>query len=618
MTVDAWLTVIILLATIGLLSFSRVPPLVIYLGALTVILTLRIAPESAVLAGFSNTGVLTVGALFMVAAGMYATGAVTMIANKLIGRPKTITRAQLKILTPAVVGSGFLNNTPIVAMLIPVIDDLEQSAGLAGAQLYLPLSFAAILGGAATVIGTSSNLILAGLVTTQIAQQTAQSPPMHAIGIFEPALVGIPAAIVGILFIILVSKRLLPSREQRTSAGGEQRIFRAEFLIEVGSPLAGMSLGAAGLADSASYRLDALTREDGLPSEVTSAVAIQAGDQLSFTTDVDNLPRLWASIGLVPANGPLVEQADRYDQRLVEVVPAPESWMIGRRYGNLPRADGWGDVQVVAVSRQGRPLDTPIPETRVAVGDNIVLAVTPSFFEPGHNVAPEKSDGRADSRDGNHERGRMEFLLTRRFHGYRIPRTNRALVAIAITVAMVVVASLGWMSMLNAALIASGAMLLTGCMTVRTAARSVDFKTLIILAASLSLEAAVTASGLSTQIAQLLQRIGGGNAHIALAVIFFGCIILTNIVSNAAAAAIIFPIALSMAGQLQVDFTPFVIAMMLGTSYAFINPIGYQTNLMVMEPGGYRFGDFVRIGVPLTMILAIVVIVLTPLIFPFS
>jgi di/tricarboxylate transporter len=173
------------------------------------------------------------------------------------------------------------------------------------------------------------------------------------------------------------------------------------------------------------------------------------------------------------------------------------------------------------------------------------------------------------------------------------------------------------MSMLNAALLATGAMLLTGCMSMRTAARSVDFKILIVLAASISLEAAVTASGLSTQIADLLQRIGGDNAQIALAVIFIGCVILTNIISNAAAAAIIFPIALSMAGQLQVNFTPFVIAMMLGTSYAFINPVGAQTNMMVMEPGGYSFGDFVKIGVPLTLVLAVFVVALTPIVFPF-
>jgi di/tricarboxylate transporter len=154
-------------------------------------------------------------------------------------------------------------------------------------------------------------------------------------------------------------------------------------------------------------------------------------------------------------------------------------------------------------------------------------------------------------------------------------------------------------------------------MGLKTAARSIDFKTLIILASSISLEAAVTSSGLSTQIADLLQRIGGDDAHVALAVVFIGCVILTNIISNAAAAAIIFPIALSMAGDLQADFTPVVIAIMLGTSYSFINPVGSQTNLMVMEPGGYSVADFVKIGAPLTVVLAVFVVGFTPLVFPF-
>jgi di/tricarboxylate transporter len=616
MTIAAWLTLIILLTTFGLLAFSKLPAVVIFLGALTAILTLRIAPESAVLAGFSNVGVLTVGALFMVAAGMYSTGAVTMVADRLIGQPKTVNQAQLKILPPVGLGSAFLNNTPIVAMLIPVVDDLSQSSDLSGSKLYLPVSFASLLGGASTVIGTSTNLIIAGLVTAQLALNASNAPPMHAIGIFEPALVGIPAAAIGIVFMIVVGRWLLPNAKSRTGGAAEQRVARAEFLIYDGSPLAGRSLLTTGLASSSGYRLDSLTTADGMRPALGSVEALRAGDMLAFTVPVSDLPRLWATIGLVPSNGPHLEEADRYQQRLIEMIPAPTSWMIGRLYEDILREEAWEHVQIVAVSRHGQALDMSIREARVGLGDEIIVAADPLFL--ADSVATDRAPiaAQPETLTEGQPTG-VQFLLTKTMHGYRVPRVRRAMVAIVIMIAMVLVASFGWLSMLNAALLATGVMLATGCMGLKTAARSIDFKTLIILASSISLEAAVTSSGLSSHIADLLQRIGGDDAHVALAVVFIGCVILTNIISNAAAAAIIFPIALSMAAELQVDFTPFVIAIMLGTSYSFINPVGSQTNLMVMEPGGYSVADFVKIGAPLTVVLAVFVVGFTPLVFPF-
>jgi di/tricarboxylate transporter len=243
---------------------------------------------------------------------------------------------------------------------------------------------------------------------------------------------------------------------------------------------------------------------------------------------------------------------------------------------------------IVAMSRNGQPPETPLPEVRIAAGDNAVMEVDDTFFYETRNE--------------------VELSLVRRLRGYRIKRVDRAIAATVITVLMVAAAALGWLSMLNAALLASGALLVL---------RSVEWATLVVLAAAISLEAAVTASGLATKIAELLETIGGGNPYVALVLIFLGAIILTNVVTNAAAAVIMYPITLSLAADLGVSFTPFVVTLMMGCSYAFINPAGYQTNLMVFKPGGYQFSDFAKIGVPLTLVAGAVVIVLAPIVYGF-
>jgi di/tricarboxylate transporter len=207
--------------------------------------------------------------------------------------------------------------------------------------------------------------------------------------------------------------------------------------------------------------------------------------------------------------------------------------------------------------------------------------------------------------------------MVRRLTGAQIKRYDHAVYASLITIGMVVVATFGWMTMLNSALLASGAMILSGCLTFQQAGRSLEFKTLIIIASAIGLEAAVTGSGLSASTADLLRIIGGDNPYIALTVIFMGCIIMDTLITNVASAVFMFPIAMAIAGNLGVNGMPFAITVMVGASCSFISPMGYQTNLMVYGPGGYKFTDFVKIGIPMTVVVGIITIVLAPLVWPF-
>ena len=639
MTFEAWIMLAILIVMFALLVWNKLPAWIVFVGTLTVTMTLRLAPAGDLLVGFANTGVATVGVLFTVAAGMYSTGAISIIADKLIGLPETLNIANVKILTPVATASAFLNNTPLVAMMIPVVKDISQSARLAVTKLLIPLSFATILGGAATLIGTSSNLIVAGMVADAIADGRLQG--MELINVFDITWIALPAAVAGIVFIIFIGVRLLPKPEQEDpGVSSEKRLFRAEFIVKTGSYLVGKTVGDAGLVQARGYELISLERVSGKQpepheeisepdarikgglhhrfslskrkpdnSEIETEMVIiaepeslanhelNAGDILSFHTDTDGLPELWTKIGLKPYIA-LDADKERHEHRLVEVVVAPGHPAVDRLVSDLPvREDPPYVAEIVASSRNGKPIETHLMDTRIAAGDNAILEVDDAFFYEA--------------------RHQLEYSLIRRLHGYRVQRIDRAVTAAIITLVMVLLAAFDVMSMLNAGLLALLAMLLTGCLNLKRAWNSIEWDTLVVLGAAIGLESAITATGLSQVIADVLAVLGGGSPMAALAIIFIGAVIMTNVLSNAAVAAFLFPVAVSLANNLEVSFMPFAMVLMLGISYAFINPTGYQTNLMVQAPGNYKFLDFVKIGLPLTILTGIVALLLAPIVYGF-
>ncbi len=597
MSLDAWLTIGILVATFAALIATRLPPATVFLGALTFCVTFDLAPLDRSLAGFSNSGVLTIGALFMVAAGMYSTGAITLLSDKVIGRPKTILGAQMKILPPIAVGSAFLNNTPLVAMMIPVIGDLCRSTGLSKAKLYLPLSFVSILGGMCTLIGTATNLIIAGLVLDAISSGAGGNAGLRELTMFDPAKVAVPAMILGLILIMAASRWLLSDSGEAKAKAVSKRSYGAEFTISKKSVLAGQTLEAAGFAEPVGFELLELIRADGSRVNCEPGTTLRAGDVLSVSSELETLARLWTINGLSPLHTLRPMQTERHDHQLVEVVVSPQSSNLGRKVSDFPLPGGPFNITLVAICRNGQPVGGRIEDVHIEVGDIAVLEVDESFFFINAELS--------------------EFSLVRPLRGYRIQRWHKAIIASVITAAMITSAAMGWMSMLNAAMLAAGAMLLTGCMTLRVAARSIDFGTLVVLGAAIGVAAAVSESGLAADIATLMTRLGGGDPTAALAVVFIGRIVMANLITNTASAVFMFPIALSIADQLGVNFLPFAIALMTGTVGAAITPAAYQTNLMVYGPGEYSFSDFVKMGIPLTLLVGVMTIWLAPIFFPF-
>jgi di/tricarboxylate transporter len=592
--IDAYLTLAIIMVTLGLLIRTNIPAAAIFFGALAVAMTLRLAPPEDLLKGFSNRGTLTVGVLYIVAAGMYATGAINLIMDRVIGKPKSMRSAQFKILPPITFASAFLNNTPLVAMMIPVIRDISRIYRLTARHLLIPLSFTSILGGICTLIGTSSNLIIAGLVAGVVAE--GSSPGLRPIAMFDTAWVGVPAAVVGIPFMILAGRFLLPGAAQKVSDRPLQRRYRAEFRIDRETCLDGCMMDETGFMALDDVDLISVTR-NGEPIPIDEDLRLQSGDRLAFATDLQSLAVLWRQEGLTPYLSGRPMETERHTHQLVNAVISRRSGAIGWKIANLPRQDISYQAKLVALSRRADPPDRPLMDLDVEAGDNVVLEVNDAFFyESGLN---------------------MDFSVTKPLEGYRLQRNDRAVVAGLITLGMILAASMGWMSMLNAGMLASGAMLLTGCLSLRTAARSVDWGTLTVIACAVGLESAITRSGLAEQFALWINRLGGDSPLMALAAIFFGGTLITNVITNNAAAAFMFPIAYATAQQLGVSLMPFAIVLMVAASCAFITPIGYQTNMMVWSAGGYRFTDFIKIGLAMTIILGAATLTITPMVFPF-
>ena len=583
MSVDAWLTLAILAGLFALLIWGRFPTWAVFVFAITLIITFDLADEGDAFSGFSNSGVLTVVVLYAVAAGMYATGAISIIADKLIGQPTTAREANQRILPATAAGSAFLNNTPLVAMMIPVVQDLGRTMRIATSKMLMQLSGASILGGSSTLLGTSTNLIIAGLVLDALGED---------LSIFFPTRIGLPAAIAGILFLIYFAGRLLPDRADEDDTG--RRLYRAEFYVPEDSPLVGSTLMQAGLAKPAGGQLVSVWRNEQELADVDGDMRLEAGDELIFTATMEAVTTLWTTIGLYPST-PREVTGKEYQHHLVEVVIGIETEHDGQPVSRLVFRETDSELKVVALSRDGLPTERDLQEAVVMAGDNFLLEVADEFFE----TTPLEAG----------------FALMNRLRGYRIQRTERAWAAGIIVVAMVLFSAFGVMSLLNASLLAVAALIATGCLTFRRAFSSVDWQTYVVLGAAVGLAPAVVNSGLADDIANLLSDLAGGNPYAALVVIFIATVILTNVISNAAAAALMFPIVIGMATALDVNWEPFVAILMISASCALINPAGYQTQLMVQEPGDYTFTDFAKVGLPLTIIVGLVAVPLAPFLY---
>ncbi|WP_258134074.1 MULTISPECIES: SLC13 family permease [unclassified Arthrobacter] len=587
MGIEAYITFAVIIGVLAALAWGRLPADVVLMGAVLILLLSGVLEPAEALVGFANPGVITVAVLYIVAAGLKETGAVQWLANLLLGRPKTQRGAYARLAFPVGALSAFLNNTTVVAMLLPAIQDWSGRLRIPVSKMLIPLSYMAILGGTATLIGTSTNLVIDGLL---------QSERGVSLGMFDIAAIGVPLAVTGALFLILFAGKLLPTRHGALEQLQAARQYAVEFQVTEDGPVRNKTIAAAGLRSLNYCYLAEIQREQNLVSDVGPETVLHSGDRLTFIGDPRCAGELRKVRGLQPSAGDVGKlDVDHFQRRLVEVVIGPDFAGLGMAVRESRFRSRYKAV-VLSISRAGQRLPGKIGDIELRVGDALLLEASLDFVEQ--------------------YRFRRDFLLVSPINDESPANFRRAPWAVAILVLMVLLNALGLLEVIVAALVAAGLMLATGCVALGKLRRYIDIQVIIVISASFSLGVAMTKTGAASWLAHTLLSVGGG-PWMALAAVFFLTVLCTELLTNNAAAVLVFPIAMEIADQIGADFMPFAVAVMIAASASFITPLGYQTNLMVMGPGGYRMQDFVRIGIPMTLLTASVALGLIPLFWPF-
>lgn len=582
------LILLILFIAFLLLIVKNAPADFVFAGALTVIIVLNIIPVSDALVGFSNEGMLTVAALYIVAYGLKETGAIQYVIQKILGQTRSEFTAQARIIAPVMGLSAFLNNTPIVASFIPALKDWSKMHQIANSKLLIPLSYAAILGGTCTLIGTSTNLIVNGLLI---------DTKSVSLNIFDPALVGLPIAVVGIIYLLTIGRKLLPNRKSGFASFENTREYTIEMMIPEESSLAGKTIEDAGLRQLPGLFLVEIIRNERIIAAVEPSEKLKKNDRLIFTGVVDAMADLQQLSGLQPATEQVFKlDAPRNERNLVEAVVAPSNPLNGLSIKEGEFRNRFGAV-VLAVSRDGERLKKRIGDIRLRTGD-ILLLETPRDFTKRF-------------------RSSNDFLLVSTLSENGAPNTDKAGRAWLILGLMVLFAATGLLSMFKASFLAAGAMILFRCCKLSDARRTIDWQVLIVIASALGIGNALQLTGVAETLAGGFIEWAGVHPYSALIATYLATWLLTEMITNNAAAALIFPIAITLADSMGVSYMPFVMAIIFAASASFSTPIGYQTNLMVLGPGGYKFTDFIKVGLPLNIAVGATALLLIPIVWPF-
>lgn len=598
----AWLTIVALGFILGMLLFTQKAADVVMMAALGFLLLTGVLTPAQALGGFANEGMATVGVLYIVVAGLRETGVMTWIAQGLFGRPSTTTGAQLRMMAPTAFISAFMNNTPLVAALLPAVVEWARKHRIPISKLLMPLSFATILGGLCTLIGTSTNVIVAGLM-----RDAAKAGQVEGgLGFFTLTWVGVPCAIVGIAYMAIASRWLLPIRERSFNQPSDPRAYTVEMLVEAGGAVAGRTIEEAGLRHLHQMYLAEVERAGEIIAAVGPRLRLHAGDRLVFVGIVDSIVELQRIRGLMPATDQVFKlDGPRVGRSLVEAVVSDRCPLLGKtiREGNFRTLY---NAVVIAVSRSGERLHQKIGDIRLQAGDTLLLEARPAF--------------------ARQQRNSPDFYLVSALDDSSLPQHDRAPIALLVLIGMVLVATLGenlpalagmGFGMLHASILAAGLMLALRCCSTGSARRAIDWSVLVVIAATIGIGKALEVTGLAASVAHGLVALAGDDPLAQLIIIYAVTMLLTELLSNNSAAVLMFPIGLATASQLGVSYMPFVVALTIAASCGFATPIGYQTNLMVYGPGGYRFADFLRFGIPLNLLVGMVTVAVAPLAFPF-
>lgn len=570
---EALITLVVIVLILYLYARENLPADFLFLGGAVVLTLTQVITPKQLLDGFSNPGLLAVGSLYLVASGLKNTGAIERLLTGIM-RPKMSLPRILGSFVPMLsVLSAFINNTPVVSAFAPSIEEWGRKKDVAASKLLIPVSYAAILGGTVTVIGTSTNLIVDGLFFEQYGQH---------IGFFDPAWVGIPMAVLGWGYIIFVLSRILPDRRSGLGVLENVREYTVEMLVAEGGGLVGQTIEQAELRGLQGLFLAEIVRDDGSTRVAEPNVKLRSGDRLIFTGLVRSMPDLHRVEGLVPANDQIFKlEEPRFKRNLVEAVIGENSPSRGKKVRDVDFRKRYNAV-ILAVCRNGERVESKIGDIELQSGDVVLLEAASSFYDR--------------YRDTN------DFLLINPIADRVTQRNHKVWVAWAIFMGMLGAVLAGWLPLVIAAMSAGGLMVITRCMSIADARKSVDWTVLIVIGASIAIGKAAEVSGLADLIVSEIVAMGQGRLVPTLATVYIITWFLTEIVTNNAAAVFMYPFVVALSNTTDIDLYPLLMVVIMAASASFMTPIGYQTNLMVYGPGGYRFSDYVKAGWPLVLL----------------
>jgi di/tricarboxylate transporter len=600
MSLDAWYTLIILGLVIVALIRDWGPPDAVLMGGSLLCGILGIISPEQVFSGFINQGTLTIGALFIVAEAMRETGVLDNIGRWLFGGAKDERGGLIRLMAPVAGLSAFFNNTPIVAMLMPAVDDWCRKHNISPSRMLMPLSFIAILGGTCTLIGTSTNLAVDGLMLDQVRQQPELAESLRPVLLFEMAWIGIPFAVLGGVYLMFIAPRLLPARHDMIEqVEAAPREYLSDMKIESECRLIGQDLEEAGLRNLSGLFLTEITRGKNTVSPVPPDMVMQEGDILTFAGLVSSMVDLERIQGLVPVADENYEVSalERRSKLLCEAVISPRSPLIGQSIKNADFRSAYNSA-VIAVHRGGGRIRGRIGDIVLRAGDTLLLQTGPRFARIHHN--------------------NPDFYLVSKVQGARAVRHEKLPIAIILMVLLVVLMAIPEVPVVYAAFVVAGLLVTTRCIGAVEARESIDWPTLFTIGASFGIGHALERSGAALTIAdQFVALTGGMGPRVVLLGVYLLTSVFAAVVSSKASAVLMFPVALAIALGMGVDPRPFMLGIMFAAASSFSTPLGYPTNLMVYGAGGYKFTDFVRVGLPLNVLLMFIAVWLIPVVWPF-
>jgi di/tricarboxylate transporter len=584
---QAWLTLAVVVLLIVVLSREMVAPSVAMFGATMVLFLAGIITAQEAFAGFSNEAPFIIAALLVVARAVDAAGIMQPVVHALFGAVRSSRVVLARLLFPLTGLSAFLNNTTIVAMSAPAVIEISARRQLSASRFLLPVSYAAVLGGVITAIGTSTNLTVSGLLT---------EAGMDPLALFELTPVGLPIAAAGCLLLVLIAGWLLPIRESaRDELGATGRDFTVSMRVTDGGALDGVSVEGAGLRRLQGVFLVEVQRGERVIAPVAPDEVLGGDDLLTFVGRVDQIVDLQRIRGLESSEARQINALAGGGHAFYEAVVGANE-LAGSTLKEIGFRARY-DAAVLAIHRAGQRIDAKLGDVRLRFGDTLLVLADAGFRDRW--------------------RDRPDFLVVAPVRGMPPGRTRHVWIVAAIGIGFLVATASGLIPILQASILAALLVLATRTLTVRQARDAIDLHLVVMIAAAFGLGAAVESSGLAAAGAEAVTAVMSPFGAIgALAGIILATIVITELLSNNAAAVLMFPLGVATAAVIGADPRPFVIAVTMTASLSFLTPIGYQTNMMVYALGGYRFTDFTLVGAPLTALCFVLQLILIPIFFP--